>query len=461
MKFEIINPFRKIGEAVYNKVNQLYFQNIGGGDVSVDFTNTWAIETAFMQNPDVYSILMKMATKTSSVPNYCKKIKSDEAYKSYQQKKSNFLPTTMGVLSELKAQKQTFDKEVYKPLPIERPNPLMGWSEFWQLSKIYLRASGNVFWYVLRNEQNKPLAIYVLPSHLMQIMIKPNAFNLSLETPVLGYQLIYSNTLIPFLESEVIHIKMPNPDWTFDARQLMGMSPLKSAYLNITNQIEANKHLTKMFRSSGAFGFIFAKGEALTPDQAQQFTERIKEMDLSKERMAKISGIAKEIGFQRVSLDNDTLKPWDAMQWDRKTICNVLDWSDELMNNDGKASLSSNETNQARKIVLTDNILPDCLMFEEAFNKFFIKDFKGYEGYKFCFDISEMPEMQDDIKLLMEWADKAPITLNEIRELIKFERLENEGMDDVWISRSKIRLDEAMLTDNFLADIPNEQGTTI
>jgi hypothetical protein len=42
------------------------------------------------------------------------------------------------------------------------------------------------------------------------------------------------------------------------------------------------------------------------------------------------------------------------------------------MNNDGKASLSSSETSEARKIVLTDNILPDCLMFEEAFNKYFI-----------------------------------------------------------------------------------------
>ena len=456
MKFEIINPFRRIQDAVINKVNQLYFQNIGGGEVTIDYTNTWAIETAFMQNPDVYSVLMKMATKTSRVPYYCKKIKSDEAYKSYQVKKHNFLPTTMGVFNELKAQKNTFDNTTYKPLPIERPNPLMGWSEFWQLSKIYLRASGNVFWYILRNEQQKPIAIYVLPSHLMQILIKPDAFNLSLETPILGYQLLYSNTTIPFREDEVVHIKMPNPDWTFDARQLMGMSPLKSAYLNITNQIEANKHLSKMFRSSGAFGFIFAKGEAMTPDQAQQFTERIKEMDLSKERMAKISGIAKEIGFQRVSLANDELEPWTALQWDRKTICNVLDWSDELMNNDGKASLSSNETNQARKIVLTDNILPDCLMFEEAFNKYFIPYFKGYENYKFCFDVSELPEMQDDIAKLVEWLEKSPVTFNEWRELIKFEPIKADGMDDVWISKSKIRIDEAMLTDTFLADMPNE-----
>ena len=93
-------------------------------------------------------------------------------------------------------------------------------------------------------------------------------------------------------------------------------------------------------------------------------------------------------------------------------------------------------------------------MLEEALNERFIKDFKGYENFKLSFDISELPELQDNMKELNEWADKAPITLNEWRELIKFDRIEADGMDDVWITRNKIRLDEAMLTDNFLA---NEQ----
>jgi HK97 family phage portal protein len=454
----ILDWFKK---TVVNKVNALYFQNIGGGEVTIDYKSTWAIETAFMQNPDVYAILTQMANKTSTVPYYCKKIKSDESYKSYQQKRKQFHPTTQGVLTELKAQSKTFDKEQYKPIPLERPNPLMGWSEFFQLYKIYLKACGNVFLYILKNEQGKPIAIYVLPSHLMQILIKPNAFNFTLESPVLGYQLIYQTQSIPFLEEEVIHIKTPNPDWTFEASQMYGQSPLKAAYLNIENQISANKHLNKMLKSSGAFGFIFAKGESLTESQAQQFTERIKDMDLSKERMAKIAGISKEIGFQRIALGNDELEPWVALQWDRKTICNVLGWADELMNNDGKSGLGGSELKEAKKSVLTDNIYPDLLMIEEALNKYFIPFFSDYKGYKLCFDISEMPELQEDIKMLMEWLDKAPVTLNEIRELIKFERLEGEGMDDVWIGKGKIRLDEAMLNSSFLANIPDDESPKI
>ena len=451
-----MNFFQRIGTALLgtNKINQLFFQNIGGGDVLIDPKNTWAIETAFMQNPDVYAILMQQASKTSSVPYYVREIESDEEYKNYLIKSRNITADYKGLIYEHKAKSKAFAED-YKPIPLKRPNPLMGWGEFFQLSKIYLRGCGNVFWYILRNEQNKPLAIYVLPSHLMQIKIKPNAFALTLETPVLGYELVYTMQTVPFLAEEVVHIKLPNPTWTFDANQLLGRSPLAAAYLNIENQIQANKHLYKMFKSSGAFGFIFAKGEALTPDQAEQFRERIKEMDASKDRMAKISGLSKEIGFQRISLANDELQPWTALGWDRKTICNVLGWQDELLNNDGKASLSSNESATARKIVLTDNILPDLQLMQEALNDNFIKDFKGYEKYKLHFDISEMPEMQDDMKQLNDWAKDAPITMNEWRELLKYGNSDEMGMDDVWIGRGKQRLAEAMLNPmDFLSNEP-------
>jgi HK97 family phage portal protein len=452
-----INRFR---QTVVNKVNLLYFNWVGGGDIPLDFTNTWAIETAFMKNPDVYAVLMQMASKTSSVPYYIREINKEEEYKNYQIKRQNYIPSAQGLLYERKNQSQTFNDN-YKPIPLEKPNPLMRWGEFMQLSKIYLRATGNVFWYILKNEQGKPIAIYVLPSHLMQIKLKPQAFALTLESPILGYELVYSQNSVPFLEDEVIHLKMPNPQWTFSAEQLYGRSPLAAAYVNIENQLQANNHLFKMFKSSGAFGFIFAKGEALTPEQAEQFHDRIKEMDQSKDRMSKISALGKEVGFQRVSLANDELQPWEALQWDRKTICNVLGWQDELLNNDGKASLGSSESKTARKVVITDNILPDLLMIEEALNENFITLFKGYEKYRIHFDVSELPEMQEDVKELNDWAKEAPITLQEWRELLKYPRLEVEGMDDVWINRGKIRLQEAMIDNNFLANIPDDEGTTI
>jgi HK97 family phage portal protein len=456
INIQLRNPFKLLRDEVDNKLNRLFFQSVGQVQIPLDVKNRWAIETAFLHNPDVYSILSQQASKTSSIPYWVKKKTNEQDYKAYQFKQKNLTTDTLSLLRLLQSEKKALNSQEYKPLPLEKPNPLMGWNEFFQLTKIYFRGCGNVFWYVLRNESNQPIAIYVLPSHLMEIRLKPEAWSLNLESPILGYEIVYGQVSVPFLEEEVIHIKMPNPRWTFDAQQLYGQSPLTAAFLNAENQIQANKHLHKMFKSSGAFGFIYAKGDDLTPDQAEQFTQRIKEMDASKERMAKISGLAKEIGFQRISLANDELQPWTALAWDRKTIANVLGWPDELLNGDGKSGLGGSEAKEARKIALMDNIYPDLLLFQEALNIRFIQDFKGYEGYVLNFDISEMPEMQDDFAKMLEWADTAPISLNEVRELIKFERRDEEGMDDIWISRNKVRLSEAMITDDFFAVRPDE-----
>lgn len=444
---------------VVNKMNRLLFP-VGFIDVTNDYTATWAVETAYKKNPDVYSIIQQMSSKTASIPLYIKKVKDKETYKKYKEYRRYQHKNTSHLLIETKAKQKAFEDD-YLKMPLERPNPIMGWSEFLQLYKTYLRLTGNCFIYVLRNERNEPIATYILPSHKMKIIVKQNAFDLTLETPIAGYYLEHQMYQTPFTEDEVIHIKLPNPEWCNNAEQLYGLSPLRAGYVNIENQIEANAHIQRLFKSAGAIGVAYAEdGSNWGETQAKQFTDAIKEMDSSGERMARIKAVSGKVGFTRMSLGNDEMDTWTALNWDRKTICNLLGWQDELLNNDGTASLSSNEIEFARKIVIGDNIVPDLQLLEEAFNAKFIKDFKGYENAVMVWDVSELPEMQDDVKTLMEWAKEAPITLNEMRELIKYERLEQDGMDDIWINRSKVRLDEAMLTDDFFNKFEDEQADT-
>lgn len=442
---------------VVNKLNQILFPT-GFIDVKNDYTATWAVETAYKNNPDVYSIVQQMAMKTASIPYFVKKVKDKELYKKYQSYRGYQHKNTTHLLIENKAKQKAFEDD-YLKMPLEKPNPLMGWSEFLQLYKTYLKLTGNAFIYILRNERNEPLAAYILPAHKMRIIVRQDAFDLTLESPIAGYYLEHQAYQTPFTEEEVIHIKLPNPEWQNNAEQLLGLSPLRSGYINIENQIEANKHIQRLFKSAGAIGVAYAEdGSNWGDTQAKQFTEAIKEMDSSGERMARIKAVSGKVGFAKMSLGNDEMNTWAALGWDRKTICNLLGWQDELLNNDGTSSLSSNEVEYARRIVIGDNIVPDLQLLEEAFNERFIKDFKGYENAVINWDVSELPEMQDDVKTLMEWAKDAPLTKNEVRELIKFERLENEGMDDIWVNRSLIRMDEAMLTDDFFNKFEDEQA---
>jgi hypothetical protein len=200
-----------------------------------------------------------------------------------------------------------------------------------------------------------------------------------------------------------------------------------------------------MLQSSGSFGFVYGKGTPWTAEQAQSMKERLQEMDKSPERLGKIAGASGEVGFQRISLTTDELKPFDFLNWDRKTICNVLNFPDELLNNDGRATLGNTDTNEARKQLITDDIQPDLVLLQNALNKDFLPRFKGYEDTVIEWDVTELPEMQKDMKLQAEALNLIPLTPNEKRTVFKYETLNDDGMDLVWMPTNVQRIDDISL----------------
>ena len=430
-----------------NTFNQAFFQFLGGGYTHYDINGQTYIDKGYNMNPDVYSCVNQMTTKTQSVPYCVKKITDKESHS----KLSQLNTATKGVFTfnqfvkkaklELKAYA---DKEL--PFPMESPNSTQTWSEIWALYKTYMKTTGNCYFYIMSPNEGvnagTPVQLYVLPSHLVQIVIKHNANMLSVESPIDSYILIEGDQMIKFEAKDIIHIKYPNPNFDLNGAHLYGMSPLRSALRNINSQNSAIDLNIKTLQNGGAFGFIHGKSTPLTQDQAESLKERLLEMDASPDRLSKIAGSSAEVGFTRISLTTDELKPFDYLQWDRKTICNVLNWPDELINNDGKASLGSTDTNQARKQAITDNILPDLKLLEAALNKSFLPRFKGYENAVIEWDITELPEMQEDMKSQAEALNLIPLTANEKRVVFKYETLPDDGMDVVWLPTNVQRIDD-------------------
>ena len=55
--------------------------------------------------------------------------------------------------------------------------------------------------------------------------------------------------------------------------------------------------------------------------------------------------------------------------------------------------------------------------------------------------------MQEDYKMMVEWMNQAPLTPNEIRTALKYETIDVEGMDIVWVPAGKKRIDDESLTE--------------
>jgi len=434
----------------YNKFNYAFISKFGGDYTSYDQDGKTYLDKGYNYNSIVYSIVNQQATKTASIPFQIKKVDDESAKNSLS---SLYMATKYDLTPMQKVKKRTleskaFSEDVFK-MPLVKPNPNQTWREFHALYKTFLALTGSVYIYKLSPSEGMnagtPIAIYVLPSHLIKIVTKDNTDLLGLENPIKSYMLIEGKQYLEFEADKIIHVKLPNPNYDEDGSHLYGQSRLKAALRNLQASNKGLDLNIKTLQNGGAFGFIHGKQIALNEGQAKELKERLSEMNNNPEDLSKIAGISAEVGFTRISLTTDELKPFEYLQYDEKQLCNVLGWSDKLLNSDAGAKYDN--VSQFRKQVVTDNILPDLQLLAESLNNEFLPLFKGYKGTEIIYDISELPEMQEDTEKMVNWGvqllDRSVINRDELRDVLNFNKL-GGNMEIYTVVNDLLTLDEAI-----------------
>lgn len=447
--------FNTTKKAITNRFNEAFFRFVGSSYTEYDPNQVNYLEHGYNENSVVYSVLQQMATKTGSVPYFIKKIENEQ--KSQQHKLE--LKRWTGEDATQKMRLKKLEQKAYgstsqqnsMPMPLEKPNPLQNWTEFFGLYKTYLRLTGNAYIYMLAPEggqnQGEPLAMYLLPSHLIQITLKPDTAQLTTENPVKSYMLVRDSYYQDFPAENVVHIKLSNPNFDQSGEELYGQSPLRAVLRNVNSSNEATIQNLKLLKNSGVYGFIHGENQALTEQQAGELKSRLKEMDDNTGRLGRVAGVSSKIGFTRLSLTTEELRPFDFLSYDQKQICNALGWSDLLLNNDTGAKYDN--VREFRKQVVTDNIVPDLMLLEDAFNNYILPRFKGYENTCIYFDVSYLPEMQLDMQYLVNWLTIAlrdgVINRAEYREALNYEVDENNTeLQTLTVGNSIMTLEDAI-----------------
>lgn len=443
------------GRRVMNAIAQAFM--VGGPFTSYDTEAPTYINKGYLHNPVVYSVINQRAQKARSVPLQIKRIKDEQAKKQLD----NFRLATNRdiapnqIIKKLQLETKAFD-EVLLDFPMEQPNELQSWGDIKALYETFIAATGNFYLYMLRGEfMTEPQQVYVLPSHLMNIVLKPNAHLLGAESPIDYYRLIEGQVTIRFNAEDVIHIKLPNPEYDMHGRHLYGLSPLRASLRNIQSSNLGLDGNVRTMLNSGAFGFVHGKGPTpLTAEQAESIKSRMQEMDASNERLSKIQGIAGEIGFTQIALTTDQLKPFDFFNFDQKQICNVLGWDDKLLNNDQGAKYDNYQL--ALKGVVIRTTMPSLTLYEEAITQKFLPMFKGYDGAIAEHDYSELPEMQIDIAEMVGWLkigiDIGAYNRDEFRHSTGFRMLDTPEMKAFTVQNDVIPLTEAIADDFIIND---------
>jgi hypothetical protein len=435
-----------------NLFNESIYKLVGGLTSTYNRSLETLITKGYGENPDVNAIINQQASKTISVPYFIKEIDDKDAYKKLKKYPNN--PTFQQKLSISKLQKKAYKTDSELPMPLERPNVNQSWSDIFFLYKVYLKACGNVYFYKQTISEGanagNPLQLYILPTHWMQIVLKPNANMMSVDNPIDYYIMQQGNQMVRFPAENIIHIKRSNPFYDSTGSHLYGYSELMAAIRNIYSSNNGIDNNTKTMLNSGVYGFIHAGDGAspLSPEQGQSLKDRLIEMDNDSTRLSNIAGASAKLGFTRISLTTDELKPFDYLSYDRRTLANCLNWNVDLLNEEKNGSGFGVDTmNEARKRVITDNIKPDLDLLADYLNLEFIQKFKGYENTEICWDISELPEMQTDMSEMAKWINQVPLTLNERREVFKYEEIEDEMMNEVYIPSGIVNINDPSVND--------------
>lgn len=462
----LFTPLQQLGKRIQrifdssntqtNKFNEAFTWSAGGGYTQYDPEKATYIDQGYNVNPLVYAPISKMSTKTASIPYYIKKIDDKQAFSKLTRLRS---ATKMNLTYPQKVNLASLDTKAFEKeemsFPLERPNPNQSWREFFALYKTFLKTTGDVFWFDLAPEDgaNKgtPIASYLLPSHQIQIVLKPDADMLGIESPIKSYILTYGRNYIEFEADNVMHIKYSNPNYGIAGEHLYGQSPLKATLRNIQSSNTGIDLSIKTQLNGGAFGFIHGKNTPLTVEQASELKERMTEMDKSRENLSKIAGFSAEVGFTRISLTSDELKPFDYLNFDKEMIADCLDWA--II--DGNKSDFGGTINEIRKQRVVDNIIPDLDLLTEKLNSEWLPKFKGYEGSVIEFDAMELPEMQDDLVEMGKWLDNAQdrgnINRKEYRAAIRFVENDDANLEIFTVKDDIMTLEEA-INNEFVVD---------
>lgn len=451
-----IAPKRSLNDALTNTFNEAFFAYVGGGLTRYDYKSQTYIDKGYNENSDVYSIVSQISRKFASVPGILNKVDSLEAKSKWNLLAKKALDPQQYAKKLVWEQKAFEGEEIVQPL--EKPNWYQSETEYKELWETFMLLTGNAYQWMLRVKdgpnQGKPVARFLLPSHLMQIVLKDDASMQTMDSAVSHYILVFGNSWIRFEAEDVIHSKFPNPNYDLQGSHLYGQSPLRSTLIDMQIQNETKENSAKTMKSGGAFGFIHAKdGQTpLTPDQANDLKSRLIEMKASPEQLGRIAGASAPLGFTQISVDTDKLQPFDYLKSSQKAFCNALGWSDLLLNNDAKYD----NLQAVWKMVISNRIAPDLKIYEDALNDQYYPLFRGYENVHLTFDVSELPEMQPDMKLLVEWLSVAlkhgAITPREFRTALRYSDLDTTEMNTHFLQQGLIPIEDALIPDAGLTD---------
>lgn len=410
-----------------------------------------AMKLGFKGNSTVYSIITKCASKFATIPWYVYKVADSKKAKQYTAATQQF-----GITHQtMRLKEQAFneiDKENDPAVKLwNHPNDWQTGGSFRELALTYKLIYGGVPIYAdMGGSKAKVQQLMCLPPQFTNIYPESNLMEIA------RAELQVTGMTVDIPKEQLFYWVKQDPDFKSDGSHLYGLSPLKALSRSLAADNYNLDAQAFLFQHKGATGIFTPKDENATraiqsgPDGADGLRIGLDQLLQREGSPTRRPFINAPLDYQSFGMDANELQTIESHQLLKEDFCNAFDFPSLLMMT---KSATDNNYDHAIKYLVTNTIYGSLVEFRDYMNQW-LWPLAGLEGYYVDFDLTELPEMQEDIKQLAEWLIKTwVITPNEVRRALKYDRLELPAFDEPWVPGSLTPASQAANMDSL--NLPN------
>lgn len=434
---------KQITTEARNLLNQVFYSYMGAGQVQWFYGKRHKYVSAYTTNDLVYSVIRVILNKITATDYIHSRVINEKSFRYYKAfKDQDDLTRSKALIHKERAFDEIEDSDLIRLL--NRPNEYQGRLEFMESLFGFYNLMGETFVYMVFPGEDsinagKPVELHVMPAHLVEVVYSGDPTH-----PVRGYRFSAGRWDIELPYDSVIHINQWNPCWNEYGEQLRGFSPVQAGNRVITRNSANAEAQTRAFQNGGRSTLLSSKSAEknakLTVEQLSQIKEKIVN---ELQGVNNYKNITATNGLIEVNTIGDNLTDMDLVNAGKMDISAIARlWGvDPLLVGD-KDNSSYNNQKQAYKALVTNVVVPQLNMITESLNNTLVPRFE--EGSYLEFDTSLFPEMQPDVKLIMDaYKDAWQISGNELRVLLGFDKSDDPLLDQHFIGTNKIPLRQA------------------
>jgi len=295
-----------------------------------------------------------------------------------------------------------------------RPNPFQTRSEFWKITTINKKLTGEAFWYKVRNQRGQVVELWNLRPDFMVVVPDEQTFIKRYEFQKLD------GTKDTFEPSDIIHFKEPNP---LDIYR--GLSPLKPSQSRIQTEEYATGFQRDFFLNNARPDALLISEDELDAEQRDQLRVAWDTKHRGRGKNSRIGILEGGMQYQQVSVTQKEMDYIESLKFTRDDILVAFGVPKSVITTD---DVNLANANSGLRTFLSETIKPEISALVEVINEMLVTpDF----GERFYVDFTD-PTPEDRAQKLQEFTQGVDkwITRNEIRESLNLEPI--DGGDSLY-----------------------------